>query len=455
MKYKYFLILLTAFSIFNAANELDPLEILKEYISIDTVNPPGNESNAVEFLGDILKDFGIEYKTYESAPGRGNLIARINGGDMPALILMHHTDVVPFNAEYWISDPMVAEEINGYLYGRGVIDMKGLGVQHLMAFLDAFKNKEKLNRDIIFMATADEEAGGLFGVGWLIDNHPEVFDGAGYVLNEGGSGLDIDGQKIFNVEVTQKVPVWLKLTAEGVPGHGSMPRKSSAVIKILKALNALNDNPFTPRIIPPVDEYFKSLAMDMNEPEASLFKNLARSVKNKKFIDDLQDDNAALHALTRDTCSITMLKGSSKINVIPPTASAEVDCRMLPDREVKEFLADFKNIVEPFDVDVQVLLSFKRGVSSRDSSLYKTIEKVTSELYKNSKVIPSVATGFTDSHFTRDLGIESYGFNPTLYPAGEARGIHGNNERVSIKLFRQSTADLTQIVQEFTQKKNK
>ena len=117
---------------------------------------------------------------------------------------MDYTDVVPFNAEYWISDPMVAEEIDGYLYGRGVIDMKGLGVQHLMAFLDAFKNKEKLNRDIIFMATADEEAGGLFGVGWLIDNHPEVFDGAGYVLNEGGSGLDIDGQKIFNVEVTQK-----------------------------------------------------------------------------------------------------------------------------------------------------------------------------------------------------------------------------------------------------------
>ena len=155
-------ILLTAFvccSLNISSNEIDPIDLLKDFVAVDTINPPGNEINAVKFYAEIFDQYGISYEVAESAPGRGNIWARIEGGDQPALMLLQHTDVVPADKEYWKTDPMLGTIKDGYLYGRGVIDMKGLGIAHLVAFLSAFKNQEKLTRDIVFMATADEEAG--------------------------------------------------------------------------------------------------------------------------------------------------------------------------------------------------------------------------------------------------------------------------------------------------------
>ena len=176
------------------AEALDPVKLLSEYVGIDTVNPPGNESRAVDFYADIFEQEGIEYFTAESAPGRGNIWARIKGGDLPALVLLQHTDVVPASKEYWDTDPFIAEIKDGYLYGRGVIDMKGAGISHLVSFIRLHRSGLSLNRDLVFVATADEEAGGVYGAGWLIENHPEVFEGAGFLINEGGSGQIIDGE---------------------------------------------------------------------------------------------------------------------------------------------------------------------------------------------------------------------------------------------------------------------
>ena len=183
------------------AEALDPVKLLSEYVGIDTVNPPGNESRAVDFYADIFEQEGIEYFTAESAPGRGNIWARIKGGDLPALVLLQHTDVVPASKEYWDTDPFIAEIKDGYLYGRGVIDMKGAGISHLVSFIRLHRSGLSLNRDLVFVATADEEAGGVYGAGWLIENHPEVFEGAGFLINEGGSGQIIDGEKVFAVDV--------------------------------------------------------------------------------------------------------------------------------------------------------------------------------------------------------------------------------------------------------------
>ena len=185
---------LFALSLTVNAEALDPVKLLSEYVGIDTVNPPGNESRAVDFYADIFEQEGIEYFTAESAPGRGNIWARIKGGDLPALVLLQHTDVVPASKEYWDTDPFIAEIKDGYLYGRGVIDMKGAGISHLVSFIRLHRSGLSLNRDLVFVATADEEAGGVYGAGWLIENHPEVFEGAGFLINEGGSGQIIDGE---------------------------------------------------------------------------------------------------------------------------------------------------------------------------------------------------------------------------------------------------------------------
>ena len=445
-------IILSFILIFNVSilgKSLDPIELLSEFVGVDTINPPGNESRAVDFYAKIFEEEGIEYFTGESAPGRGNIWARIKGGDKPALILLQHTDVVPASKDYWDTDPMIAEIKDGYLHGRGVIDMKGAGISHLISFIRLHRENKKLNRDLVFLATADEEAGGLYGAGWVIDNHPEVFEGAGFLINEGGSGLKIGDETVFSIEVTQKVPVWLRLIAIDEPGHGSSPRATSSVSRIVHALNLIRENPFPARIIPAVNTYFQSLSLNMNDENAEAFANIKQAIEQDGFLEKLQEFSPSYHALTRDTCSLTMLQGSQKINVVPPLAQAEVDCRMLPDRGSDEFIQDFNRLIQPAGVEVELVLAFAPAVSSTESEFFQHIKSITASMYPGSRVAPAVSTGFTDSHFTRELGIDSYGFNPIIFNPDDFSGVHGNNERVSVSAYLQGTEDLHQIVSKF------
>lgn len=419
---------------------------LQQLIQIDTINPPGNESRAVDFYAAIFDAEGIDYETAESAPGRGNIWARLEGGEQPGLIMLQHTDVVPADREYWTTDPLSGEIRDGYILGRGARDMKGTGISQLATFLTLHRSGRPLNRDVIFLATADEEAGGAFGVGWLIENRREIFDGVGLLINEGGAGSINEGEIVFGVEVTQKVPVWLRLTAIDTPGHGSSPRTTSSVTRIVDALGILRENPFPPRIIPAVDTYFAGIAPSLDDKWAPAYADMASAIGDPQFLQEFQDYRSGHHALTRDTCSITRLSGSSKINVVPPEAWAELDCRMLPDRPAEEFIADLTALVEGTGVEVETIMAFTPAISSTNSRLFSAIVNVTRELYPGSQVLPSVSTGFTDSHFTRDLGIVSYGFNPIITRAGEPSGVHGNDERVPVEDFRKGVTDMIAII---------
>lgn len=421
---------------------------LQQYIRIDTINPPGNESRAVAFMGAILDAEGIPWQSAESAPGRGNLWARLEGGDEPALILLQHTDVVPADPKYWTTDPLSGDIRDGYLWGRGTLDMKGAGISQLATFLALHRANLPLNRDVILIATADEEAGGLYGAGWLTEHHPEVFQGAGLLINEGGQGTDRDGQRIFSVEVTQKVPVWLHLKAVDTPGHGSMPNATNSVTRIVEALNRLRENPFPPRIVPAVDTMFSSLAESAKGEWADAYADIASAVKQPGFLEKLQAHSPFLHALTRDTCSLTRMQGSSKINVVAPEAWAEIDCRILPDRPSDVFVDEVRELIDGTGVEIEVIMAFTPAVSSTQSRLYRAIESVTAERHPGSRVMPTVASGFTDSHFTRDLGIASYGFNPVVVPENEAVRIHGNDERVGVDAFRRGVSDMLAIISE-------
>ena len=422
--------------------ETEAVEWLKAYLQIETVNPPGNESRAVDYIANIFEQEGIEFNSAESAPGRGNIWARIEGGDKPALVLLHHSDVVPANEKYWDFDPFSGEIKDGYILGRGALDMKGTGISHLANFINLHRQGKKLNRDVIFIGAADEESGGNFGVGWLVKNHPEIFEGAGLLLNEGGSGYKSNDSIVFSVEITQKVPVWLRLTAIDTPGHGSSPRSTSSVSRVVKALNIIWNNPFPPRIIPEVEKVFIERSGGLDEPYSSEYRNIKESIKDPIFMKRLQSFSASAHALTRDTCSLTRMMGSSKINVVPPEAWAEVDCRMLPDRTTDEFISDFKALIKDTGVEVELIMSAVPAISQTDSELFLAIEDFSKNNYPGSRVAPSVSTGFTDSRFTRGLGIQSYGFNPLISTGDEYSSIHGNNERINEKAFRQSVKDL-------------
>ena len=397
---------------------------LQNYIQIDTINPPGNEYRAVDFLAEIFEAEGIEYQTAESAPGRGNIWARLEGGNEPGLILLQHSDVVPADEEFWTIPVLSGAIRDGVILGRGARDMKGLGTLQLATFIALHRSGVELNRDVVFLATADEEAGGMFGVGWLIENRPEIFEDIGILLNEGGGGSRVGQSVVFSVEVTQKVPVWLRLYAIDRPGHGSSPRTTSSVTRIVQALNTMLENPFPPRIIGPVNDYFSALSVDMDEEWAGSYANIQAAINDPNFVAKLHDARPGHNSLIRDTCSMTRMSGSNKINVIPPTAWAELDCRILPDKPADQFISELDDLIGYTGVEIQKIMAFTPAISETNSRLYRAIDSVTQELHPGSRVLPSVSTGFTDSHFTRDLGIISYGFNPIITNRGAVSYTH-------------------------------
>ncbi|MEE9278989.1 MAG: M20/M25/M40 family metallo-hydrolase [Myxococcota bacterium] len=419
---------------------------LQAYLQIDTTNPPGNETRAVEFFAEILSAEGIPFEWVESAPGRGNIWARLEGGPEPALVLLHHTDVVPADERFWDVPPLSGRLHNGWIWGRGALDDKSLGILHLQTFLALHRLRLPLNRDVIFLATADEEAGGRYGAGWLVEHRREIFEGVGLLLNEGGALLGVAGRSVCSIEVTQKVPFWLRLISRGEAGHGSAPRAETAVTRLVRALANIHAHPFEPRIVPAVDAYFRGLSTLQPEPRRTQFADLAGAVADPQFMARLQAEIPALYALTRNTCSITRLAGSGKINVVPPEASAELDCRLLPDQDPEAFLEDLRGVIDDPSIEIERILSFSPAISTTDTELYRAIAEVCRERLPDVAVLPAVAAGFTDSHYFRDIGIASYGFAPLVVPAEERAGVHGNNERIGVENLKRGVGMSLDIV---------
>lgn len=421
---------------------------LQEYIRIDTTNPPGNESRGVEFFARIFDEEGIAYESVESAPGRGNIWARLPGSPEPGLMLLNHIDVVPADERYWSHSPFSGDIQDGYVRGRGTLDMKSVGISQLQAFLALHRMAKPINRDVIFMATADEEAGGLFGAGWLVENRPELFDGIGLLLNEGDGGQIRDGKVAFGIEVTQKVPLWIRLVATGEPGHGSTPHAESAVTRLVQALSRIHEHPFPPKVSPAVHAYFKAMAPHVDSPWREAFADMSSAVEDPSFLADLREYNREYHALVCNTVSMTRLEGSSKINVIPPSASAEIDFRLVPNQDPGEFLDSLRQIVNDPTIAIETIMAFTPVESPTDTVLYRAIEGVYQRHFPDAPIVPSVLTGFTDSHYFRDLGIACYGFEATLVPAEEFSGVHGNDERISIENIKRGTRLTLEVVQE-------
>src|SRR5688572_2454717 len=242
------------------ALEQEAVSLLSRYIQIDTTtNPPGNEIKAAQFFKAIFDREGIESRIIESAPGRGNIYARLRGdGSKRALLLLHHMDVVPADARLWKEPPFDGAVKDGFIWGRGAIDNKGGGVMELMTLLALKRQNARLKGDVIFLGTADEEAGGVFGAGYLLDKHRELFKDVGVVLNEGGGiRLGEDGRaRLYSVGVAEKVPLWLKLAALGAPGHAASPGSDQAVLKLIAALNRIAAYQSPIKVVPEVQKFY-------------------------------------------------------------------------------------------------------------------------------------------------------------------------------------------------------
>lgn len=409
--------------------------ILQDLIRANTVNPPGNEIRAVEIIEKWIREVpALESQRFESTPGRTNLLIRLAGdGSGPATILLGHLDVVTADAEQWLVPPFAALIQDGFVWGRGAMDMKGMVAMELEALLQLAESRRPLDGDVILLAVADEEAGGALGAGWLTEHHPELFK-SGWVLNEGSIGFRKSDYDIFPVQVAEKGVCWMKLTARGDTGHGSMPHDNNAVLKISEAITRLGETEFPMTGTPITRTLLRSISQKTPYPEKFVLGNLFTPLLGtflRPLVRSSIRQERILFAMLTNTVTPTQLEAGSKINVIPSTAVATVDARILPGETPEGFKAQVQKIVGP-DIEIEIVTSSMPNESSFDSPYYRTIATVLNKYYPEAVVAPVMSTGATDSRFFRALGLPAYGIIPVLIPETDIEGLHGHNERISV-----------------------
>jgi acetylornithine deacetylase/succinyl-diaminopimelate desuccinylase-like protein len=406
--------------------------LLSKYIRIDTTNPPGNELGAARMLRERFLADGIPATVWEPAPGRGVIAARLRGigKHTKAIVLLSHMDVVPANAKQWQVPPFSGEVKDGDIWGRGAIDDKGPGVIEMMAMLAIKRAGILLNRDVIFIATGDEEEGGRKGAGWLVAHEKQVFADAGYLLNEGGGIEQTPGHhRFYGVSLAEKTPMWIRLTAQGPSGHAAVPPDATAVTHLTAALSKLIAYRPPVRVIDPVRDYFRAIAKLDDGP--SEFKNLVISLRKPAYRQNFLS-TPRYSAMVRDTITPTVLGASQKTNVIAPTAYAEVDCRLLPGADPKEFLDQIRQVIGDDTIKVEVLLNFPAVSSPPRSILMNAINAVAWQ-NGHDTAVPMMIAGFTDSHYFRSSGLVAYGFVPVELTTAQEHTVHGINERIEVK----------------------
>jgi acetylornithine deacetylase/succinyl-diaminopimelate desuccinylase-like protein len=412
----------------------ETIRVLQEYIRIDTTNPPGNEIETAKFLAGILKDEGLGPRIEESAPGRANLFATLKGkGNSKPVILLNHMDVVPVEAKKWSVPPFSGEIRGGYVYGRGTIDMKGMGILELMALIYLKRKGIIPEQDLIFLAVADEETGGVMGAKWVLENHPELLDVEG-VINEGGGGVIYEEKRWYEVSTSQKVICQTKFKTRGEGGHASVPKISSAITKLVEALDRLRHHIFPYELIPTVKEYFSRVAPLQKDTWQPLFADIEQAIAHENPILNEIMEEPNYHSITHNTAAITVLQAGKKVNVIPTEATARVDCRLIPGTSPDAFLETLRSIV--INPEVTIETTFKgldNPPSPHDTRLFHAIEKAVELHDPGAIVTPHLVPGATDSRYFRAAGINCYDFIPFQLPVEERMLIHGIDERISIE----------------------
>jgi acetylornithine deacetylase/succinyl-diaminopimelate desuccinylase-like protein len=423
---------------------------LQEYLRIDTTNPPGSEAKSAAFFKKILDQEGIENRVFEIAPGRADLWARLPHTTAQAkrpIILLNHMDVVTSDAVHWKVPPFSGEIKDGYLWGRGAQDMKDEGLAQLVVMVMLKREKIVLDRDVIFLAVADEEVDGK-GSDWFIANQRALLGNAEFLINEGGENLLEDGKvKSIGVDVGEKTVFWLHVVARGRSGHASRPIPDSAPNRLIRALNRILAYHTPMRVLPVVDEYLRTIAPDQPPDRARYYRNVQAAIKDKTFREEAEHDES-LNYLLRDTISLTMMGGSEQTNVIPPEAWANLDVRILPGGDPKLLLEALRETVHDPEVTIEPLNNEFRiaNYSPTNTELFAAIRQVSAEYFPGTPVAPLITSGYTENQRYRPLGIQAYGFNPYTATPDESNSEHANDERIRVEEVKRGPRILFDVV---------
>ena len=428
---------------------------MRNLLRLDTRNPPGNETLAAEYLRGILEQEGIACEIVGPGPDRGSIVARLKGdGSAPPLLLMSHTDVVAVEPEKWTHDPFAAEITDGFIYGRGALDMKHMVTMELMTMLLLKRVGVPLKRDVIFMAAADEEVGGHNGAGWVAQNRPELIQ-AEYALNEGGGiAFEINGRRYYTVQTAEKGAARFRLRATGKPGHGSMPHDENAILKLAEVIGRLRNHQPPAHFSASFRGFVTGIA-SAQPPEVAqmILAILASEDTADAAIDALPVDNLQkleLRAMAHNTIAPTLLQAGSQINVIPSEAEVSLDARILPGWTTEMFLEEIRTIFGE-DIDVEFIDPDLALEADPASPLFDLIKDVVREHDPEAIVIPTLIVGGTDAQRVAGLGIKVYGFAPEMFISGlnDLDRIHGHDERINIRSLQWGTHVLYDVVARF------
>lgn len=439
---------------------------LQALLRLETVNPPGNELLAAEYLAGVLRAEGIEPLVLESAPGRGNVIARLKGtGEKPPLLLYGHTDVVPAEPQHWSHPPFAGEIADGYVWGRGAVDMKGVVAQQLLVFLLLKRHAARipLKRDVIFAATADEEIGGVdgYGISWLVKYHPDLLRAEFGISEVGGFNREFNGKQVYLIEVAEKGTCWLKVRAKGRPGHASLPHHDNAVVHLARAVDRLATRGLPYHLTDAAAGFLDAASAAVGGEFGAALQRLKSPESAAQLFDgELKQHELSpfLFAMLHNTATPTGLAAGVKTNVIPSVAEAVIDGRTLPGFDTEMFLEELRAVIAEGPAaggsdgfEYEVTLASPPLTTRYDTPLFALMAEVLQRHDPQARVVPYLMSGATDAKYLAPLGVPTYGFSPIQLPPDlDYMGMfHAHDERAPIAGLGWGVRVLYDVVKEY------
>jgi acetylornithine deacetylase/succinyl-diaminopimelate desuccinylase-like protein len=426
-----------------------PVELLRRLIRFDTTNPPGGEGDCIDFLRGLIEDAGCETEVYAKEPGRPNLVTRLKGsGSGPPLLLYGHVDVVTTAGQPWQQPPFGGELVDGYVWGRGALDMKGGVAMLVSAFLRAKSEGLRPRGDLILAVLSDEEAGGDAGARFLVEDHPHLFEGVRHALGEfGGFSYEVGGKRFYPIQIAEKQICWLKATIRGPGGHGALVNRGGTMAKLSRFLDDLDRKPLPVHVTPVARAFLERVAAELPAAQRVGITALLKPRLAGRALRLLGARARRFEPMLRNTVSATIVRGGDKINVVPSEVELELDGRALPGFGPADLIAELRDVVGD---DVQIeLVRHDPGASEPDLTLFETLADILRELDPEGIPVPLLQVGVTDGRFFSRLGIQTYGFLPMrLAPDFDFLSlIHAADERMPVEAIEFGTDAIFRALQ--------
>ncbi len=428
-----------------------PLELLQNLLRFDTTNPPGNEVQCIKYIDEVLTAAGFETTILAREETRPNLITRLPGqGLAPPLLMYGHADVVTTEGQQWTHPPFDGVVADGYIWGRGTLDMKGAVTMMVAAMLRAGAQGLAPAGDVVLAVVSDEEAGGDYGARYLVENHARLFDGIRYAIGEaGGISFHVGASTVYPIMVAEKQMCWMKATVRGEGGHGSMPVRGQAMAKMARMLQTLDRRRLPVHVTEPVRQMIETIASALPSAQRMLLRQLLNPALTNAILNLIGPLSQTLDPLLHNTVSPTVLHGSTKVNVIPCEVSVELDGRLLPGHPVDEMKSELRGLLGD-EVEIAIV-RHEPGPAEPDMGLFDTLAGILREADPGGTSGPLVMAGVTDArHFSR-LGIQTYGFTPMKLPPdlNPWRLAHGVDERIPVGALEYGTEAIYKLLQRF------